>query len=254
MFNRKNFTKDTMNKIKVRMTKTIPDEIANGISVDDYMTKCRVPLNLEILEVIFGAKLENLDKSGNVKVDKKTNIPVTSFNQPLPTLADLSNLVAMLNNFIIKVEQPFLSGAGYGAECFTTGEDDMSIPCVSEAPLPQLGKYSHKKMNEFIFNDMNGLGRRIITGMDILPLASIAEKARKAKNLHTMLIIGGVALVITGTVVAIHVMNKNDEEKNDMANTDAIDLSAAEEIDMTEAEEIDMTEAEDLPVVELDAE
>jgi len=144
---------------------------------------------------------------------------------------------------------------GYGGSCFTGGEDDMSIPCAVEAPLPQLEKYNHKNLNGYIFDSVNGVGRRIITSMDILPLASMAEKARKTKNLHTMLIIGGIALVITGTIVAIHIINKNKNDDNsDMADAENIDVSIADDIDVSVADDIDVSDAEDIPVVELDAE
>jgi hypothetical protein len=237
------YTQKRIAEISALTMTDIPAAIDNGVSVEEYLNRYRMTLNLTIIQAIFGAEFAIPKKEGK-------NYQV-KFKHKLANSEEIAMITRAINDFIANVEAPFLSENA--ADVFENADDDMSIPTrVGEAPsIPALEKVNNKKIYEYIFGD-EGVSKMILTGMDVIELAAVAEKIKKTKNRNTMLLIGGIALVVTGGAIATVCVVKSRKRKNsveDAIEDVDIDMDNVPEIDMDDVPVVDM---DDAPVVELD--
>lgn len=238
------YTDKRIEEITSLVTKDIPAAINNGISVDEYLNKYRMTLNLTIIQAIFGAEFEKPKKEGkNAKI---------KFNHKRADVGDLAIICRLLNDFIGNVESPFLS-QNAGGDCFSNAGDDMAIPDrIATAPaLPELEKVNNKKIYNYIFGSDGraAISKMMLTGMDVYDLATVAKKIKKVKTRNTMLLIGGIALVVTGgTVATVCFINNKKKHKAD-AEGDVPDV----DLDDIDVDDIDVGDAgmDDVPNVEL---
>lgn len=233
-----NYTEKRIEEIRTLVTKEIPAAIDAGISIDEYLTKHRVALNLTIIQAIFGAEFSDPKKEGK---DCKVK-----FNHKLADVSELATISHLLDDFIGDIENPFLSPE------FESGNgDDMSIPtCVRSYALPELEKVNNKKVTDYIFGG-NAISKMMLTGRDICDLAAVAQKIKKTKVRNTMLLIGGIALVVTGGAVATVCVVNNKKKHNDVdTDTPTVDLDGTD-IDVPDVD-LDGTSNDDVPRVELD--
>ena len=183
------YTKERINEIK-KFIDVIKDEINKGISPEVYLNSYRLPLNLSVIQAIFGTTFINPNKEGkSVKI---------KFNHSLANIEELAELSHILDDFIGNVENPFFNQNNE----YNDIDEDIDIPanCLINS-IPNLEKVNNKKINEYIFGT-NSISKMMISGRDIYDLAAVAQKIKKTKIRNTMLLVGGIALVITGGAVA----------------------------------------------------
>lgn len=227
------YTQKRIEEIQALTTKEIPAAINEGISVDEYLNKYRLTLNLTIIQAIFGAEFITPKKEGkDVKV---------KFNHKLADVAELSTISHILDDFIGSVENPFIC-PNVETDDYDDCDEDMDIPACIESftALPELTKVNTKKINEYLFGGVS-ISKMMLAGKDIYDLAVVAKKIKKTKVRNAMLLIGGIALVVTGGAVATACII-NSKKNDDMVDTDLPDVS------LEDAPDVDM---EDVPSVEL---
>lgn len=232
------YASERIKEIEELTRNTIPTAIKGGIGVDQYLCQYRMTLNLTIIQAIFG--IEFTPK----KDGKMTKV---KFKHKLATASELATISRLLNEFISKYEKDFLYNSEY--ECFADAEDDIDIPNRNiDIPLPTLDKVNNKNINEYIFGTSSkyGTSTSLITAMDIYDLAATAEKIKKVKNRNTVLLIGGITLVVAGGAIAtICIANNKKKEKEIDESIDDIDDINIDEIN---ADDIDM----DMDVPQID--
>lgn len=236
------YTQKRIDEIKNLTTVDIPNAIKNEISVDEYLNKYRMTLNLTIIQAVFGCEFDKPKKKDNYKV---------KFNHKLPTSDELATITRLINDFVTYVENPFLAKNYSNNECAVQTIEDMEIPVRCEYPnLPELEKVNSKKINEYIFGN-NAISMIPIGAMDIVELAAVAEKIKKVKTRNRMLLIGGIAIVLTGGAIAtaavVRSKMKNKNAENDI-DPDA-DLNEID-VDMSDIDVDDVMSDDDSPSVD----
>ena len=234
------YTEKRIEEIVTLTTNVIPNAMNNGISPDEYLASYRIALNLTIIQAIFGAEFKKPKKDGkNSKV---------KFNHKLANASELSTITKLLNDFVINYEKAFLNNSTY--ECFA--DDDIDIPNRSMEcnSLPTLKKVNGKNIHKFIFGSDNKIGtsKVLLTGMDVYDLAATAEKIKKVKNRNTILLIGGITLIVTGGAIATICINNN--KKKNAAGVDGIDVDV-EDISIDEIDSMDIDMDDDIPQIDI---
>lgn len=229
----KKYVAERIEEIKSMVSTTLPNAINKGIDVNKYLTRCRVPLNLTVIQAVFGAEFKEDEKKGGYKV---------KFKHKPASQEELLEISRLLNHYIETVEKPALGFDDYD-------EDDMSIPAAVPATtigLPKLEKYSSKNIREYIFDRHDAISKTMLNGMDVFELATVSKKIRKHKNLKIAFVIGGIALVATGGVAAATIISKKND--NDVIDIDLEDIDTTVNLD----EVADDTGLDDAPTVDLD--
>lgn len=226
-----------------------------NLTEEDYIVKGRIVLNMAIIQALIGAEVQKPKKEG-----KEYRL---KFNHKLPSRTELAEIVELLNNeFIAKIENPFLDSLYPDHEVNTAAEgaddDDMEIVedtgfSTTYSNVPTVEKWNGKKLKDYIFgyDGKSAMSKAFLTGIDCMKIAAIAEDVRKKSKRNRMLIIGGIALVITGGVVAgivIHEHNKKDDADIDDMIDDIDDI----DIDDVDVDDIEDIEIEDVPEVKID--
>ena len=229
------YVEERINEIRKLTMDQIPNAINSGIDdIQRYFVEYRIPLNITIIEAVFGIVVKDDEK-------KKNKL---HFNQKRATTEELSVITHLLNDFIQMVENPFFEG-------FMTADDDddMGIPndVRCSASLPTLEKVNNAKIHEYIFSADNAVTKMTISGSDIIELAAVAEKIKRVKTRNAMLLIGGIALVVTGGVIATVAITRSRQKKSEM---EAVELDEIPTVDMDEIPTVDMDE---IPVVNLES-
>lgn len=242
-------------KVAIDEIKRIVDN--PNLTEDDYL-KGRIALNMAVIQALIGAEFQKPKKDG-----KEYRL---KFNGKLPNRNELAEIVTMLNDFIGEVENPFLETLYALPETDAEAEgevsaedDDMEIVpegelCESNVNhIPTVEKWDGKKLKNYIFgyDGKSALSRAMLTATDCIRLSAIGEEVRKKQNRNKMLIIGGVALLITGGVVAgvvIHNHNKKDDKDLDDMIDDIDDVDVDGDIDVDTDIDVD----DDVPTVEVD--
>lgn len=211
--------------------------LMNGDQVDpnQYMMK-RLELNMSVIQFLIGGDFTEAKDGKEWKI---------KFNHKLPSRSDLAEIARIMEDFVTNVESPFMAAVQRAAGG-NTG-DDMSIPQASLEPaahvgLPKIEKINAKKLKNYIFgyDGKPAMSRLMLNAADCLEIAVMGEELRKKTNRNRMLIAGGIALLITGGVVAavcIHKKSKKDEDRLD---------------DLCECGDVSINDS-DLPDVEIDA-
>lgn len=233
MFNDNKKMEKQISDIREWATKGIPELIAANPNMDDktYFQRGRLCLNLLLIETLIGAEI-TVDSGKNAKGDYKIK-----FNRRLPTATELATICGIVSKFIKNVEGPFTSK-------FT--DDPMGIP--EDDSEIELEKINAKSMKDLVFG--SGLINRMINSVNCVQLASIGDQLRKKTIRDRVLIVGGIALVITGgTIVGINMYKKHKEKEAGEANTDGAPDVDLESGDMPE---INMDDEADAPVVAIE--
>ena len=248
------YTVKRIEEITKYMNETIPAAINEGITVQKYLNEHRTTLNLSIIQAIFGAEFIKGENDGDVQKVKINHRPAD--------VTELAQITHLLNDFIANVENPFLASSD---EVIVVTEDDMDIPArasaIAAAALPQINKFNNKNIQNYIFgNDDPGaaLSHKMITGMDVYDLAAVAKKIHTHKLRNTMLIIGGVALILTGGIVATGMLIKGrgeeaaTNEEGAIINDDGVEIND-DGVDINDDVEInDVDINDDVPSVQMD--
>lgn len=195
---------------------------------DKYMA-LRAELNMEIIQFCVGGKF----------YEKKDGSNAIKFTAPLPSRQQVAEVARLVDEFVKLESQAYESD----------DEDDMSCSCLLRNEVADVDKINNKQLREAIFNGTNGelcYYKRYLTGIDVMTLAGIGEKARKDARLKT-LIIGGSIVLVTGIAVGtgIYLYNKKKEE-DDMECIDIPPEDDADDID------IDDINDDDIPTVDVD--
>lgn len=220
--------------------------LMNGDQVDpnQYMMK-RLELNMSVIQFLIGGDFTEAKDGKEWKI---------KFNHKLPSRSDLAEIARIMEDFVANVEGPFMAAVQRAA----TGNngDDMAIPQASLEPathigLPKIEKINAKKLKNYIFgyDGKPAMSRLMLNAADCLEIAVMGEELRKKTNRNRMLIAGGIALLITGGVVAavcIHKKNKKDEDRLD-------DLCECGDVNISDSDMPDVEiDADDAPVVSIE--
>ena len=228
------FTKNRIDEIISLTTKDIPEAINNGIEFDKYC-QCRMALNLTVIQAVFGVELNRPDEEKSPKI---------RFNHRVANAADIATIAKLMDDFVRNVENPYMEVAG-------GYDDDMSIPNKEHfiPALPTLEKVNNKKIHDYIFGSDGGtaISKLMISGMDVVELSAVAHHVKKIKIRNTMILIGGIALVLIGggmAVAGVYNSKKNDnviiDDESPVVDLDTIDDDMSIEND------------DDAPVVEFE--
>lgn len=220
----------------------IPERIKSAdFTTDKYFTQCRLYLNTTLVLTLIGAsyKKDDLDKNGR---------HVLSFNNPLPTTEELSQITAILDKYIREIESNFV-----GIIDEEEDPDDMSINLGMEAsanddPIPNIDKITNKTMTDLVFgyNGQPGICSAYLNSSDVVKIAALGVKLRKRRNLHRAFIIGGIVLgaaAAGGTGYYFYTKNTNH-------STDEVPAIDVDDTDTT----TDVDDTDDIPVVDIEDE
>ena len=174
-------------EIRAMTTSTIPLAIKNNVSINEYLRYHRYILNCKIIEAIFGAELSTDSVNAS---DAKCR-----FNHNRASSEGLATIGEILNVFINEVEYPYINTN-------LDDEDDMSIP----VPVTDMGvvdinnnPISNSKIRvkssdlvSYLFGGHAGsISASLITHMDVLKLATLAERYKKMRVRNAAIVISG---------------------------------------------------------------
>lgn len=229
-----NHVNNQISQIRAWATKGIPELIEKNPGMDDkeYFQKGRLCLNLLLIETLIGAEFTQSDGK-NGKGDYKLK-----FNHRLPSKSDVADISAIMGEFIKNVENPFMEQFGAADE-----DSNMGIPTASL----RLEKVNTKSMKDLIFGS-GCTTNRMINAIDCVQLAAVGEQLRKKTIRNRVLIVGGIALVITGgTAVGMNLYKKHKDKADD-----AGDDTPVVDIDADDMPEVNLDDSGDMPVVTID--
>ena len=227
------FTKKRIEEIQALTTQHIPEAINRGITNEAY-DELRITLNLTVIQAVFG-----LEFNFNKKDNKPAKI---KYNHKVADSEEVAVIARLMDTFVNFIEKPY-----FGSDVVISADNDMEIPVKEQmvSVMPALDKVRNKNIHDYIFGNDGGaaISRMLLNGMDVVEMAATAKKVKKIKTRNTMLIIGGITLLVTGGIVAGICIN-NAKKNDDVDDGPEVDMS---EIDNIEIEDVDMSDA---PVVE----
>ena len=238
MFNSNKKMENQISEIRNWATQGIPALIASkpGLDVKGYFQEGRLCLNLLLIETLIGAEI-TADTGKNAKGDYKIK-----FNRRLPTATELAEISEIVAKFIKDVEKPFLD------QFTTTDPGDMNIP--DDVSTIRLEKINAKSMKELIFGGAGPVTNRMLNAIDCIQLAGVGEQLRKRTIRNRVLIVGGIALVVTGgTIVGVNMYKKH---KDKVAADTGTDGAPEVDLDSGDLPEVNMDDSGDAPVVTID--
>ena len=200
---KKRFITTQIEKMRTLAFTEIPQKLAANpaMPLDAYLDECRLALNMVAVSALTGGEfVESKKKDG----DKKWKV---KFDHSLPNKTELLQICDIMNSFIGTVENPFLKRFVIPPEA---GENDMEIPDQGQQPVafgtnvPKIEKINKKKLESYIFgkDGKPSMCKMLLTSIDCIQIAALGEDLRKKENIDKMLIIGGIALALTGAAVA----------------------------------------------------
>lgn len=248
-------SKNMINSLRILCEQRIPAEIAQ-IPINEqgrayYMNKCRFALNDALIEFALGC---NIDLSDGGKISVK-------FNENLPKNDAIAQAATILSIFIQNYEQPLMArfnAANLAPQAAAAG--DMEIPAdpaAAAAPQAQVLQNKHVLMISKIDNKhlakvlkRNGvLGADLLDAADLMTLCAYGEKARKKANRNKALIIGGVAILLTGTAIAGFMYYKHKKEEK----MECVDLGGeAIDVEIPDIDDADLPDDDDVPQVPME--
>lgn len=186
------------------------------LDFDSYRA-ARVQLNIPILEIIFGAEIDN------------TKI---KFNKPTPTLGQIGALMKTFNQFYLEVETPVLEDYAKMQAAAAKDPQSPNMPTANNgiADIPVFEKIKVKDVKAAIV----GQGQyafpmisNLFTPMQILEMAKVSEDLRKKIKKDQILIIGGITLAVAAAAgVGVYAWNKHKD--NDGGDIVAIEVGPDE--------------------------
>jgi len=227
-------------EIKKWATEGIPAIIADqNVDLKTYFQKGRLVLNLMLIEALTGAEISRVE-GGKANGDYKIK-----FNRRLPKPNELAQIAGIVDKFIAEIENPFIAR-------FTVADpENMDIPVGEGGSSIRLEKINKKAMKELIFGGgADAMTNRMINAIDCVTLAGIGADLKKKIIRNRVLIVGGIAMVITaGGVIGYNVYKKKNSDGCDNAPVDepAVEIGGD---DMPEVNVDDTTG--DAPVVTID--
>lgn len=231
------FVQEQVKEIERLTTIVIPDiiKVESADQADNY-NDARMQLNKVIIQACIG---------GEFKQNKKGNNSI-AFTKKLPSVKELAEIVNMMDVFMKTTELPYLKEM----TTISDNEDDIEIPSEIEygpvgSGIIEIENINSKKLRNYIFGkDGNeAIMKYILNTSDIIQLVSIGKDLRKKRNRNMMLMIGGIALVVTGGVA--FAVYKNNKSKDGCDGIDDIDVGDVDVDDI----DADIDEA---PVVEIE--
>lgn len=242
---KKTTMKEKVNQIRSMALSDIPASINRPEgSFDDYKSR-RIALNLSIIQVLIGAEMpDRKDDGGEWKL---------KFNSRLPDRSELADIIDIVDTFVNEIENPYLNSF---ANNTVSTENDMNIPPRdgfspdTVRAVPKIEKINAKKLKNYIFgyDSKDAISRVYLNASDCIKVSALGEELRKKTNRNKMLIVGGIALLITGgTVAAICIRNYNKKAEREIDGM--IDLS----VESDNIPTMDMSEdTDDVPTVTID--
>lgn len=218
-----NFVDGKIAEMQVMVSQRLPIAAKSG-DANQY-SAARIQFNILILEATFGF---NYERDSKIK-----------FNKKLPTDAQVIEIVRLVNTVCTSIEN------------VSDPNDINNIP--NDCNVPHLEKINYKNVTKYITGNQEGSGilSQAITAIDVLELVSIGKALRKKQIQNRMLLIGGIALLITVAGCATIMVMKSKSEK---AVTDEVAEPDAEvDVDDTDVEisDEDMSDM-DSPSVDMD--
>lgn len=246
----KKFVEERINNIRTLATKDIP-AIVKGETVDcQVYNEARCVLNNHLIQALIGGEFVE-----NKKGPEHHNI---RFCHALPTRQELSEIVQIMDIFTKTVEMPFME------ELYASDDpDDMNIPprnsnlshAFAGSGINKIEHITAKNLKNYVFgyDGQVALIEIMLSAADCMQIAAMGEDLRKRTNRNKMLIIGGIALVVTGGIAAgMYISSKKDRdgevpeiEDNTIDNIDDIGV----DVDDVTGVEIN---SDDAPVVTID--
>ena len=225
---------------KQKFTSKIIGDIRNMISdiektihtiTDDasYMTMCRRPLNLLLIQAVTGGEIDQ-NKKGEFTIH---------FNHRVPTMAEMSELVGILSDYIVRIETPYFDQM--------QKDDDMAISnVITGANIMAQTKVKKKDFKESIMSP-HGYSASLLNISDLMAISATADDLRKRMNRNKYLIIGGITIIAATTAVVGSVMAYKHFHKKDE------DIDSQNDIDLNESDVqlVDLDDP-DVPMVSLD--
>lgn len=207
-------------------------------------TQARRELNCRLLEVLFGATIGTNSKDPN-----KGEI---AFNRPMPSIRDLTTILAEFEEFYHNVEYPRILGT-HGYQEVDPESDDIPGLMMAEAIIPQYDKIKISALKKDLVGDVSchPIIDSLICPSDIMKIASIGEAARKVIIRNRVIVIGGITLAVVGAAVATGLIVHNHKKKNNDTDQDADTI----EIDSGDIPSVDMDDEDgndDIPSVDID--
>ena len=237
------FTEKRIHEIAALTTNEIPNAINNGISREVY-DQYRMTLNLTVIQAVFGVEFDRPKKDG-----KPCKI---KFNHKVANAGEIATITKLMDDFVSRVENGYISEMMDDADIIN--DADMIIPTREQfvPALPELEKVTNKKIHEYIFGSDGSaaISKLMISGMDVVEMAAVAEKIKKTKTRNTMLLIGGIALVVTGGAIAGVCINNAKKNKASINDDDA-PVVELDDIDV-DTDDMDISNDDDAPVVEFE--
>lgn len=244
---KRKFVEETISEIKEFCTVTVPAMAAQINDPTAYLMNQRAALNNLIIEAMLGCEI-------TVGATEKEN--KVKFNHHLPSMAQVREVVNIVDDFIANVENPMLAALINAGQAES---DDLAIPQEFELKIgdevqrvTMIDKVSNKKLKSEIFE------RRLMqtvkmTGKDVLALAALGQEARKRSCRNKMLIIGGIQILLLGGLTAALIVRKVTKKHED-DNMENIDVSAEDvpEVDLSDADVDVPLPGDEVPQVELE--
>ena len=214
------------------------DDDENGTfkDFDDYCENFRYPINCIITEILLGSK---------IKHNKKNELSI-KFSAPLPTMAELSEITMILDQFINEKEIEYLSYASSKED--DDDEDDLSIEDDVEE-LTTLDINFEKICNKSVRNSIPSIAHVLLSPAELPEIAAIGVALRSHNVKKTALIIGGLALSVVAGTAGVVAIKKHNDNKDDVELIESDDIAD----DSVDDADIDTDIDSDAPVVELDA-
>jgi len=227
------FTKERIAEIDTMISKTIPQAMTKGCTLEEYHEH-RVTLTLTVIQALFGADYIKPKKEGKPLIAK--------LKHKIADREDVNTITRMIDEFVGTVEVPYLNSISGN----TNADDDMDIPATTTpvvSRLPKLDKINSKSLSEYLFGP-SGVSKILISGLDVIELAAVAEKVKKINTRNNMILIGSAVLIGVGIGVGINMYRKSKNDDIDVDNIDVDDV----EVDVDDVE----VDVDDVPVVNLD--
>ena len=233
--NKPKFSEKILKELEVLVKNDVPAKINRGITLDEYYDLRRA-INFTVMQAVFGMEIKYKDKTGKI---------TTKFNHKPAKIEVLNAIADIIDTYIANIERPFLDAAK------NVVDDDMYIPVISDNhQLSPLEKVNKKSINSYMFGS-NGLSDLMINGKDVYAMATEATKIRKTKNRNTVLIIGGITLLLAGGVVTILALSGSKGKRSD-EDEDVPDTTLDKDIDLSLDTDVDLNISDDVPSVDFD--
>ena len=199
--------------------------IKGGHSVSERLyAEARVIFNQAVIEACLGAVIDG---------DKM------KFNKKLPDADERTQIIGYVSH-LSETEKILYATNNSG------NDDDISVLPMRTGYSVELKKINTKAVKEYI------LGGMINSGLDVantMQLFEIGKKLRKKQHRNMMLLVGGIAILITGAAVAtVLIVHHNKKSVDEIDTPDA----SIDDADIADIGDIDDDIGADVPQCDAD--